>query len=237
MASPDLTVIDPAGATVYRVGRAPDPWAWIDPQYAGKARWDDPNVAFRTTYAAETLFGAFVETLAYARPDRHADGRDLLAGIDEDPEDAAHFPVPTAGSIPREWMHGRMTATAHLQGSYVNVRDSSTVAAMRPTYLDHALKLGFDDFDAAALKRAYPRDLTHRLTVDLYEATNTDGEPAYDSVYFGSRHGDDLALWAIYERPGDNPHSRNLLHTHAQLVNPTDTDLQRAMRLHHLTWR
>lgn len=50
MAAPELQLVEAGGATIWRVGRAPDPWAWIDPRYAGNARWDDPDVAFRTTY-------------------------------------------------------------------------------------------------------------------------------------------------------------------------------------------
>lgn len=130
-----------------------------------------------------------------------------------------------------------MVGVATLQGSYVDVRSSVTVATLRPIYLDEALRLGFDDFDAAALKRAYPRDLTHRLAVDFYEAIDADGSPTYDGVHFGSRHGDDLALWAIYERPGDYPLSRNLGVVRSGLVDANDADLARAMALHHLTWR
>lgn len=237
MTLPALDVIDAADTNIYRVGRAPDPWAWIDPQYAGKARWDDPDVVFRTIYAADSLFGAFVELLAYARPDRRPDGADLLSDIAEDLEDATDFPVPAAGSIPRHWVEGRMTGTARLSGSYVNVRAAVTVAALRPTHLELALTLGFDDFDAAALKRAYPRELTQTVTVHLYRETDAQLDPAYDGVHFGSRHGDDLALWAVFERPGDSPYSRHLQGTRAQLVDPTDNALVRAMDLHRLTWR
>ncbi|WEK61246.1 MAG: RES domain-containing protein [Candidatus Microbacterium colombiense] len=237
MAGPELQLVDAAGATVWRVGRAPDPWAWIDRHYAGKARWDDPEVTFRTTYAADSLFGAFVELLVYSRPDLNGDGSDMLAGIDEDPEDAAEFPVPAAGSIERHWVNGRMIGVASLGGAYVDVRAAATVAALRPQHLKFALSLGFDDFDAAALKRAHPRALTHRLTVDFYAMTNDDGTPTVDGVHFGSRHGDDIALWAICERPGDNPSSMHLGNVGTRLVREDDDELLRAMDLHGLTWR
>lgn len=237
MAAPELQLVDAAGAIVWRVGRAPDPWAWIDPQYAGKARWDDPDVTFRTTYAADSLFGAFVELLAYSRPDLNDDGSDMLAGITEDPDDAVEFPVPPAGSIERHWVTGRMVGAASLSGSYVDVRAAATVATLRPHYLELALSLGFDDFDAAALKRAHPRDLTHRLTVEFYAMTREDGMPTVDGVHFGSRHGDDIALWAIYERPGDDPSSMHLSDVRTRLVRDDDEELLRAMDLHGLTWR
>lgn len=130
-------------------------------------------VSFRTTYAADSLFGGFVELLASSRPDCNDDGSDLLSGIVEDPEDAAEFPVPSAGTIERAWIRGRMVGNANLNGRYVDVRHSATIAALRPKYIDLALSLGFDDFDAAALKAAYPRRLTHELTVDFNNMTAT----------------------------------------------------------------
>lgn len=66
---PAVTAIDAVGSPVWRVGRAPDPWAWVDRQFAGHNRWDDINGVFRTIYAGDTLFTCFVEVLAYARPD------------------------------------------------------------------------------------------------------------------------------------------------------------------------
>lgn len=94
MVGPNLKLIDAVAVPVWRVGRAPDPWAWIDHQWAGNARWDDPFVSFRTTYAADSLFGCFVELLAYARPDRTDDGGDLLSSIIEDPQMRTSSPSP-----------------------------------------------------------------------------------------------------------------------------------------------
>jgi hypothetical protein len=53
------------------------------------------------------------------------------------------------------------------------------------------------DFDTAALKDARPRHLIQAVASWVYEMTDFDG------VTFASRHGDDLQLWAIFERPGD----------------------------------
>src|SRR3954451_3424923 len=104
MTDPAVSVLDAAERTVWRVGRAPDAWAWIDRQYAGRQRWDDGDGIFRTVYAGDSLYGCFVEVLAYSRPDVEQDGSELLAGIAEDPKDAAEFPVAAAGSLPRDWI-------------------------------------------------------------------------------------------------------------------------------------
>ncbi len=237
MPEPVISVVDAADRNVWRVGRAPDPWAWIDRQYAGHQRWDDADGIFRTVYAGDSLYSCYVEVLAYSRPDVEPDGSDLLSGITEDPEDAAEFPVQTAGSIPRDWIGGRMVTTARLAGPYADVRSADTIAALRPYFLRLALQLGYPDFDAAALKSADPRELTQRVASHLYALTDNRGSTVADGVRFASRHGDDLSMWGIFERPGDEPASHHLTQTASHLVDVDDPELQRAMSLHRLTWR
>ncbi len=237
MPAAQIAVVDAGGVAVWRIGRAPDPWAWVDHQYSGRNRWDDADGVFRTVYAGDSLYGCFVEVLAYARPDLGADDTDLLSGITEDPEDAAEFPVPTPGSIPREWIGGRLVGAARLTGPFADVRVSETVSALRPTFLQLALDLDYPDFDAAALKSAQPRDLTQQVADRLYALTTNEGAPVVDGVRFASRHGDELTMWAIFERPGDDPSSAHLHGTYARVVDIDDPDLTRAMELHNLVWR
>jgi hypothetical protein len=237
MPDPKPAVVDADGAAVWRVGRAPDPWAWVDRQYAGHNRWDDADGVFRTIYAGDSLYACYVEVLAYARPDVDARGDDLLAGVIEDPKDADEHPVPVAGSIPRDWIGGRMAATAHLTGPYADVRVADTIAALRPSFLRLALQMGYADFDAAALKSANPRELTQRVASYLYALTHDDGSSVVDGVRFASRHGDELTMWGVFERPGDEPASHHLQLGAAQLVDVDDPDLRRAMTLHRLSWR
>ena len=71
-------------------------------------------------------------------------------------------------------------------------------------------KLGYSDFDAAALKSAEPRELTQRVAKFLYAHAGDDGRLLFDGVRFASRHGDELMMWAVFERPGDDPISRRL---------------------------
>jgi hypothetical protein len=98
----------------------------------------------------------------------------------------------------------RAAASAELSGRYCAVTASSSVAALYPHFIGQALSLGLADFDAAALKDARPRRLTQAVAAWLYEMTDFDG------VSFASRHGDDLQLWAIFERPGDPPITPNI---------------------------
>lgn len=154
------TIVD--GHIVYRVGRAPDPWAFSERRYCGNNRWDDPELNFRTIYAGDDLFACYVEVLAPLRPDMPS-GIDLLAEIEEDPADSIAYPTPQAGVVPKSWLEGRMWAQARLSGQFVDVTAAATVRDLRPRFLGLAQKLGFADFDAAALKTAHPRELTQRV--------------------------------------------------------------------------
>ena len=235
MASPGIAVA--GDALVWRVGRAPDPWAWVDRSYAGHNRWDDANGVFRTIYAGDSLYACFVELLAYARPDVGLDGSDLLACIVEDPADAAEHPVSAAGALPRDWIQARMVASAKLTGSFADMRSSEMIAALRPQFVQLALRLGYHDFDAAAVKSAQHRALTQQVASYLYTLVSDHGVFLYDGIRFASRHGDDLVLWAIFERAGDEPASQHLQQTGTPcLVDLSDKELNKAMSLHHLSW-
>lgn len=232
-----VPVVRAADAPVWRVGRAPDPWAWVDRQYAGHNRWDDADGVFRTVYAGDSLYACYVEVLAYARPDLDTDGSGLLDGVTEDPEDAAAYPVPAAGTIPQEWIEARMIGTAELSAPCADVRAADTIAALRPVFLRLAHALGYPDFDTAALKSAYPRELTQRIATYLYALTDDTGKTRVDGVRFASRHGDELTMCAIFERPGDEPSSHHLRNVTTRIVRTNEPDLARAMDLHGLTWR
>jgi hypothetical protein len=84
-----------------------------------------------------------------------------------------------------------------LSGEFCAVTDSETLAALHPRFAGMALLLGLRDFDAAALKDGRARKLTQSVATYLYGATDLNG------LRFASRHGDDLVLWAVFERPGD----------------------------------
>ncbi|MGO4533367.1 hypothetical protein [Leifsonia sp. 2MCAF36] len=128
---------------------------------------------------------------------------------------------------------------AILSGPYADVRTAETIAALRPVFLRIALRLGYHDFDAAALKSADPRELTQRVASHLYAltATGTDAATVVDGVRFASRHGDELTMWGVFERPGDEPASNHVRREVTQLVDIDDPDLLRAMSLHRLSWR
>ncbi len=72
------------------------------------------------------------------------------------------------------------------------------MAALRSRFVASALSLGREDFEAAAPKDGATRELTRAISSHIYEATYLDG------VQFNSRHCDDMAMWALFERSSDS---------------------------------
>ncbi len=231
MASAQLTAAE-AADKVWRVGFRPEPWAWsgwewsTDGRFPG--RWDDLHGNFRTIYAGSSLLACLLEVLAHFRRDARLSLE--LDEILEDDEDKVLHPTITPGQVPREWLEVRTAASAELSGRYCAVTASGSVAALYPHFVGLALSLGLADFDAAALKDARPRRLTQAVAAWLYEMTDLDG------VTFGSRHGDDLQLWAIFERPDDPSITPNVQDVVVDELQYDSSGINEAFRLLGLQW-
>jgi hypothetical protein len=187
--------------TIHRVGYAPHPWAWVPWQYGPfTGRWDDPFPnGYRVIYAGATPFACYVEVLANFRLD--PDVADELTRLTPDPRDEVFATAP-GGTVPRSWFGPRRLAQAELNGTYVDVQHADSIAALRPMFLGRARSLGLADFDGAAVRNSEPRDLTQQISRFLWESTNHDG------VRFESRFGNDLRLYAIFERPSTSSEAR-----------------------------
>jgi hypothetical protein len=226
-----LTAAEAAGR-VWRVGFRPEPWAWSGWEWATDGRfpgrWDDLHGNFRTIYAGSSLLACLLEVLAHFRKDARLSVE--LDEIVEDDEDKVLHPTIAPGQVPKEWLDERVAASAELSGRFCAVTASGSVAALYPNFIGLALSLGLADFDAAALKDARPRRLTQSVAAWLYEMTDFDG------VTFSSRHGDDLQLWAIFERPGDPPITPNIQDVILEELQHDSPDISSAFRLLGLQW-
>lgn len=191
-----VSVDRPRRLPVWRVGYRPDPWEWTDWRWSTDGRfpgrWDDCDGTFRTIYVGSTLQGCLLEVLADFRPDPSL--VDELADVDVDEDDATLFPTISAGLIDPTWLEPRIAGSATLSGNFCQITTAETLAALHPRFVSAARMAGLADFDAAALKDGRPRELTQSVATYLYAVTDLDG------VRFASRHGDDLELWAIFER-------------------------------------
>jgi len=218
---------------VFRVGYPPDPWAWVPWEYAPfSGRWDDSEALYRTIYAASSIEACYIEILAQFRPDPGLDA-DLAAirGCAAD----ADFPSGAPGVVGRSWVRARRIGRAHLDGEFVDVGHSRTIAALRPRFLPAALALGLPDFDAAAIRIHAPRELTQAISRYLYGREAASGRFTA-GVAFASRHGDDLRLWAVFERDADvgGERSHLLRDCHDEEIDPGSGAFRRALDLHGL---
>jgi hypothetical protein len=227
--------VDPG--EVWRIGYAPEPWAWTDWAYSRDGRfdgrWDAPDGEYRTVYAGSSYFACLVEVLARFRPDP-----ELVAeknAIIEDELDAVMNPTVEAGVVDPAWFAVRRVAQAQLGGSYCDVSESSTIAALRHNFAKAAVgEFRLADFDASALLNSGPRELTQRVGRFIYELSRSPSKP-FDGVRFLSRHGADLELWAIFERSDDENRSRHLSAIRVAEIDPADPTVARALHLHSLT--
>ena len=224
--------------TVYRVGYKPDPWHWTPWEFADEhgrftGRWDDPAGVWRTLYGGSSALACYLEVLAVFRADPDA-ARDMDEIAVDDGDDL--YPSVRAGELPRAWCESRLMCSAELSGRFVLVGHYETLPTLRQQFLPTAKECGLPDLDAAAIRDSKHRRLTQAISAWVYTLTTPDGEPT-TGIQFDSRHGDQLTLWAIYERSALTPSPPEITkYSEPQGITEHDPDLTEAMRIHHLTW-
>ena len=212
-----------ADGPVFRLARAPDPWAWPDWSQAGLDgtfgnRWDDSEGEYRVLYASSTRFGALLETLARFRPDLT-----VVAGLREiEGDDDALGP----GTVPREWFERRLMGVAELFGAYAEIGAAASLATIRSQLAEKALQHGLTDVDAAAIRAAAPRGFTQEVSRFVYGNRTEEGAPLA-GIRYRSRLDDDTDNWAVFEPAPGTPAP---LHTlDAEPVRSGDPDVTRAV--------
>ncbi|NQX34728.1 RES domain-containing protein [Herbiconiux sp. VKM Ac-2851] len=221
---------------VWRVGFKPNPWAWSDWKYATddgrfNGRWDDIRGQFRTVYDGQTLYACLIDVLAKYCLDSVL--ANALGNIVIDSTDAAEYPPRPAATVSFDWLEPRCASSGELRGAFCDVSASTSIAALWAEFVQVALGAGAADFDAAALKDSGPRDLTRSVASWLYAQTS----PVVDGVEFGSRHGDDLRLWAIFERPSTESDTSPLIASpRLHQLTPETPELVEAFNTLGLSW-
>lgn len=136
---------------VWRIGFAPDIWAWTPWNYADdeglfSGRWDDQQGQFRTIYTAASLLGCFLELLAQFRPNRT-----LLAELEkivDDDGSVGRHPEAPEGDVGYSWLDGRQYSSAHQVGRYCFITHSDSIAALSAHYPFHRHGIDPADVDA-----------------------------------------------------------------------------------------
>jgi hypothetical protein len=233
----NLRIVDRHDDPIRRVGYRPDPWTWTPWEYAGSdgrfhGRYDDPHGTWRTLYAGFSALACYLEVLAAFRPDPVlTEALDAIAD-----EDADEFPTAAAGTVPRSWCAPRMIASGRLTGTFAVPGHPESLPTLRQRFLGKARDLGLSDLDAAAIRDSRPRALTQAISAWLYTVTVGDEHSSLTGIEFLSRHGDNLTLWAFYERDTASSTPPAVVPAGADLIDPNDPDLKEAMRLHRLAW-
>ncbi len=207
----------PAG-TIYRLGRAPDPWTARDWALAGPDgtfgnRFDDPTGVFRVIYASSQRLGCFVETLARFRLEAS-----MIRELAEIEGESDHNPL---GNVPAEWFDNRVMGAAVAEGEYADICSAEWIGKLRSPLLRRFLDL--DDVDASVLQRTAPREVTQEVSSIIFDH-------GFAGIYYRSKYGHELENWAIFEPfpiiPVGSP----------QPIYPTDPDFRTALSLLSLSF-
>ncbi|MFF2772843.1 RES domain-containing protein [Streptomyces bacillaris] len=225
---------------VWRVGFAPDPWQWTPWEYAKdegrfNGRWDDQLAQFRTLYTSDTLLGCFLELLAQERPNDTAFAE--LAEIEDDDNAATRFPDPERGAVGLDWLGDRRYGHGAQDGTYAEVTHTETIAYLVAAGVFDRLGVPPRQVDASLLKDARKRDITRSVARFLYDQHDQNRRPVVDGIAFRSRIGDDIRLWAVFDREdgvvSEHVHPDEEIHQ----VTEDSPDLLRAFELLGLHWR
>ena len=218
--TPALVTATPTDA-LYRVGRAPNAWAWPDWAFAGEDgtfgnRYDDPDGEYRVLYASSQRVGAYVEVLARYRTDPA-----LVAEYAEIDDDAQHPTIPP-GIVPAGWPDHRHVGAARHRGAFADVGHSDSLAHLRTVLAARVVHYGLDDLDGSALRRKAPRRLTQEISRYVF-ASGVDAESnSLAGIRYLSRLGDELENWAIFE--GTEPAEQT-----SEAITRDDEDLHTAL--------
>jgi hypothetical protein len=185
-------------ASIHRVGRAPNPFAWPEWAFAGPDgtfgnRFDDPQATYRVLYSAGERVGAYVETLARFRPDP------VVFAALEAIDDAGNEPMPPHGVVPAAWLASRAIGTGTLTGSFVDLGVAQTLAILRVRLAARLVHYDIADLDGVAIRLTVPRRFTQEISRIVYETSTAAGTRTWDGISYLSRLGDDLRNWATFE--------------------------------------
>jgi hypothetical protein len=70
----------------------------------------------------------------------------------------------------------------------------------------------------------------------IYDLRQKDKKAAFDGLEFLSRHGNELRMWAVFERGTDGDAPANIKSRIAGPVDPDNEDLARAVEHLGLSW-
>jgi hypothetical protein len=225
---------------VWRVGFEPDMWAWTPWSFATddglfNGRWDDQLGQFRTLYTSDSLLGCFLELLAKLQPSSALQTE--LVAFEDDDATIELYPDGGSGEVGYSWLNGRVFGGAEQTGRYCFITHSDSLAALKASYPFGRHNIALVDVDSALLKDAHDRVLTRSIAHWLYDLRDEDRDELVDGIEFRSRHGDEIRMWAVFERSNDEQRSTHIdPQGEPQRVTPETAELVEAFGLLRLRW-
>lgn len=183
------------------------PWAYATDSGLFNGRCDDQMGQFRTC-TSSSLLGCFLELLAPFLPSALLDA--ALDEIDGDDATVSLYPDAPRGSVGHRWPEDRRYGVADQDGRYCFITHSRSIAALQAGYPFARHALAPSDVDTALLKDARDRNLTRSIARWHYDVQAPEGGELVSGIEFRSRFGDEIAMWAVFERSRDELYSRHI---------------------------
>lgn len=198
-------------------------------------RWDDQLGQFRTLYTSDSLLGCFLELLAKLQPAGALEAE--LDDFDDDDGSVAQHIEGGSGEVGYSWLNDRVFGDADQTGRYCFITHSASLAALKAGYRFDRHDIAMVDVDSALLKDAHDRVLTRSIAHWIYDLRDEDRAEFVDGIEFRSRHGDEIQMWAVFERSNDEQRSSHIEPVSPpQRVTPETAELVEAFRSLGLRW-
>lgn len=204
---------------VFRLGYAPDAWAWPPWQYVGRGRWDAPDQSYRVLYASTSRLAVFMETLASLQPEPHVEAQ--LSLIDTSVEETW-----SPGHIPADWLDRRRVGKGSIrEGVFAHLGHSKSLSFFRRSFSELLTIFGVGNLDAADIRSSDSsgNGLTQKLSGIVNACHEDDGRRQFEGIFYESRLGDEFDNWAMFE-------PFEVLDTSSEKIETDDNDLREAAR-------
>lgn len=161
-----------------------------------------------------------------------------LGEIDDDADATRMYPDPERDAIGMEWLSGRLYGRADQTGGYAEVTHAEALGFLIFAGVFERLGIPARHVDASVLKDGTKRDVTRSVARFLFDLRAADSSRhAVDGIAFRSRMGDDIRMWAVFER-GDERVSEHISAQDGFHRTTQDReDLRRAFQLLDLHWK
>ncbi|MFF1571233.1 hypothetical protein ACFVWR_00670 [Leifsonia sp. NPDC058292] len=133
-----------------------------------------------------------------------------LDDFDDDDASVGVHAEGGSGEVGYSWLNGRRYGEAEQSGRYCFITHSESIAALKTGYRFDRHDIALADVDSGLLKDARDRVLTRSIAHWVYDLRDHDRNELVNGIEFHSRHGDEIRMWAVFERSDDERRSGHI---------------------------